>query len=362
MSRPSKPWFWAARDGWYVTIGGKRHRLAEGRGGRAEAEREFHRLMLTAGRVETDPSRLKALDLCDLFLEAFRGQVERGEREQGTLADYGRFLASACKVIGTRHAPDVRPKDVLRWADAHNWNPTSRHDALSTVKVAFRWAHRAGHIATDPLATLELPRPLRREAVPTPAQADAMVAAATGPFRDYLIALRETGCRPIEPATLTADRVDLAGGTWRVRNKTRRKTGEPTRTVYLTSVTIDLTRRLITEQGDGLVFRNGLGTMWTRQGYSPHFLRLRRELGYGPECCAYGLRHLYVTDALERGIPPATVAELVGHTSPTMVMRVYNQLKDRTDHLRDAARAIRSGGPSGPPAPPPAPTLPGYNS
>jgi integrase len=350
--RPPKPWYWAARDGWYVTIGGKRHRLAEGREGRAEAEREFHRLMLTAGKVETDPSRLRAEDLCDLFLEAFRGQVERGERTVATLDSYTRFLFSACDVIGATRAPDVRPKDLLRWADAHAWNPTSRCDALSTVKVAFRWAHRAGYLATDPLATLELPHPLRRELAPTPAQADALVAAATGPFRDFLIGLRETGCRPIEPATLTADRVDLNAGTWRVRNKTRRKTGEPWRTVYLTQTTIDLTRRLIAERGDGLVFRNGLGTGWTRQGYSPHFLRLRRELGYGPECCAYGLRHLYITDALERGIPPATVAELVGHTSLNMIMRVYSKLRDRTDHLRDAARAIRPGETSGPAAPP----------
>jgi integrase len=349
VGRPPKPWYWAARDGWYVTIGGKRHRLAEGREGRAEAEREFHRLMLTAGRVETDPSRLRVEEVCAHFLAALLGRVERGERAAVTLDGYKRFLRSACIAFGDLRASAVRPKDVARWADGHPWNPTSRHDAMMTVKVAFKWAHRAGHLAVNPLETLELPRPLRRETVPTPAQADALIAAARGPFRDFVYALRETGCRPIEVSTLTVDRVDFREEIWIVRNKTRTKTGEQMRPVYLTATTLALSERLIHIHGAGLVFRNGLGSAWTRQGYSPHFLRLRRELGYGPECCAYGLRHLYVTDALERGIPPATVAELVGHKSPNMVMRTYNQIHDRREHLRAAARAIRPPSPSSSP-------------
>ena len=29
MARRPKPWFWKARDAWYVTIGGERHLLGE---------------------------------------------------------------------------------------------------------------------------------------------------------------------------------------------------------------------------------------------------------------------------------------------------------------------------------------------
>jgi integrase len=58
---------------------------------------------------------------------------------------------------------------------------------------------------------------------------------------------------------------------------------------------------------------------------------------------------------LERGVNPATVAELVGHKDLTMIMRVYNQLKQRTDHLREAVRQARPEAASAPPQPAPAP-------
>jgi integrase len=356
--RPPKPWFWSDRDGWYVTIGGKRHRLAEGREGKAEAEREFHRLMLTAGRVETDPSRLRVRDLCNLFLGAMHGRVERGERAPVTLDGYDRFLTSACAALGDIRAPEIRPKDVLRWADSHPWNPTSRHDTMMVVKVAFRWGHRAGYLAEDPLVSLELPRPLRRVAIPTPEEAATLIDAAQGPFRDFLVALRETGCRPIEVTTLSDDRVNLGNGTWLVRDKIRGKTGEPYRPIYLTPTTIELSDRLIRAHGVGLVFRNGRGAEWSRQAYALAFAKLRRRLDLGPGCSAYGFRHLYVTDALQRGVDPATVAQLVGHRGLATIMKYYNHLDQRTDHLRRAVRAIRPGETSGPDAPPAGPAPP----
>jgi hypothetical protein len=36
------------------------------------------------------------------------------------------------------------------------------------------------------------------------------------------------------------------------------------------------------------------------------------------------------------------VAELEGHWSLTMIMRIYNRLKQRTDHLRAAAVTARA--------------------
>ena len=45
MARPSKPFWWAARGGWYATIRGTRHLLAKGEQARAEADRRFHQLM-----------------------------------------------------------------------------------------------------------------------------------------------------------------------------------------------------------------------------------------------------------------------------------------------------------------------------
>lgn len=57
---------------------------------------------------------------------------------------------------------------------------------------------------------------------------------------------------------------------------------------------------------------------------------------------AYAYRHSFATSALERGVGVAQVAELLGHTSTDMVMRVYGHLDQRVRYMREQAeRATR---------------------
>lgn len=52
---------------------------------------------------------------------------------------------------------------------------------------------------------------------------------------------------------------------------------------------------------------------------------------------AYTYRGSFATDALEAGVPDASVAALLGHTNTATLHRFYNQLSSRTGHLKDAA-------------------------
>jgi integrase len=345
---------WLVRDG-----GGKRRLLAAGPKGKtkAEAEREFYLMMLAEGRsAPTDRAAITFRDLANLFLTKVKGEVRREEREQGTLDTYDKYLLSALKSLGDIRASSLAPAQLVAWVDGKPWGPTVRHNALNAVKIAYRWSKKVGHLSVNPIADLELPRARRRTKVPTVKQVEAIFGAAWGqPFRDFLTALRETGCRPAEIRTLTADKVDFDAATWQVHNKTRTATGEAFRTVYLTPAAIELTRRRLKAFPEGLVFRNSQGEPWKKGAIAYRFIRLQAKLGFGPECTAYAFRHLFITDALERGVNPATVAELVGHKDLTMIMRVYNQLKQRTDHLREAVRQARPEAASAPPQPAPAP-------
>lgn len=282
-------------------------------------------------------------EVIGLFLEFCEAAVAREELEPVTLEGYRRYLTPANAAMGRIPADRLRPKDVMAWLDARKtWGPTSRFNAVTAIKRAFRWAKRAGHLESNPIADLEKPTPRRREAVPEPEQVEALREARPDEaFRDLIAALVETGCRPGEVIRLTAAQVDLARGVWVVPNKTRRKTGEPTRDVVLIPSMVERSRRLAERWPEGPIFRNSSGTPWTRHTIAHRFGRLRERLGLGKAAAAYALRHAYVTDALERGVPIATVAELVGHKDTTMILRTYSKLSKRTEHLRDAARQVR---------------------
>ena len=67
---------------------------------------------------------------------------------------------------------------------------------------------------------------------------------------------------------------------------------------------------------------------------------------------SYTYRHSFVTDALENGVGVAQVAELLGHTSTDMVMQHYQHLREKREHLKQAAiQATRQNGHQAGPAP-----------
>jgi integrase len=349
MARTPEPWRRKGVGGaWYAQIRGVKVWLAPATATKTEATAALHR-ELAAQQTTGKPARAPTetvRDLINRFLAHVEGAVGRDELAKVTEEGYRRYLYPAAQRLGHLPASGLKPHHVQEWVnlDPPNWGPTSRHNAVTAIKRMYNWARRAGHVDANPIADLERPTPERREEILTAEQTRRVLDAIRDrPFRDLIEALRQTGCRPGELYALTAAGVDLEAQVWRVRNKTRRKTGEKVRTVYLNDAMVEMSRRLVEAHPSGPIFRNLKGTPWTRHTVAHRMERLAERLDLGPEAVAYSLRHLYITDALERGIPPATVAELVGHRDVTMIMRIYNQINKRTDHLRDAARAIRPG-------------------
>ena len=151
--------------------------------------------------------------------------------------------------------------------------------------------------------------------------------------------MSETGCRPSEVCRVTAADVNLEVGVWVLhRHKTGKKTGKP-RVVYLTPVMVEMSRRLMLATPDGPIFRGPRGKKpFTRNGVRCRFRRLREKLPHLKGVVAAAYRASFATDALEHGVGVAQVAELLGHSDTTMVMRHYSMLSQRVEHLRDMAR------------------------
>jgi integrase len=341
MPRPPRPWFRAERNAWFAQVDGKQVRLAIGRTNRPEAEKTLRRLLTARDECKPISAGLTVRDVCNLFLAH-----SAKRRAAVTVAGYERHLVSACRSFGAERAESLPPHRVTTWLDGQTgWGDTTRFNAVTAVKAAFRWAKRSGYLAVNPIADLERPTPARREAVPTPEQLEAILdACGHERHRELLSALAWTGCRPGEVYGLTAADVDLAAGTWTVQNKVGWKTGERTRTVYLTTEVLELSRHLVERFPTGPIFRNVCGRPWTRNAVALLFRRIRRKTGLGREATAYALRHYYVTSALESGVPIATVAALVGHLDVTMISRVYSKLSQRREHLRSEAERVKRVG------------------
>ena len=227
---------------------------------------------------------------------------------------------------------------VERWLNAHpKWKASRRHAVLCLLQ-AFNWGVKQKALRTNPISAIEVPEQTRVLAYLTSDQRKALFDATKDrAFKNFLTALSETGCRPSEIAAVTAADANLERGIWVLtKHKTGKKTRKP-RVVFLTDAMLGLTRDLVAKNPTGPLFLNYRKKPWNRNAIRCRFRAFRKLFPDFGHFTAYSYRRAYVTDALEKGLTIAHVAELVGHTSTDMIQRHYNQLQERTDHMREMA-------------------------
>ena len=158
-----------------------------------------------------------------------------------------------------------------------------------------------------------------------------------------LIALYETGARPGEVTSVTADEFDAERGIWVLtQHKTAHK-GEA-RVIFLTPTVVDICKRLAQKYPTGPLFRTQWGTPYGWCGLSKRIAWLRDRLGLPKTITVYGYRHTFATDALARGVPEASEAGLLGHRSISMLHKHYAHLGGRAKTLQNALDQFRSAG------------------
>jgi integrase len=327
--------------------------LAPGDASKAQAYRELHRLLADA-RAESRPrpGGLTFREAVNRFLAATEAAVGRGEKKPVTVEGYRRFLLPAASDFGQHPVASLKPMHVTAWLDAPRetpWNSTTRNNAITAVKACLNWARREGLIPENPLRDMAKPPARVAEDDLTPAKAAKILdAAGDRAFREFVTVAFATGARPSELMRLEARHVDFATGVAVMEGKTTGRTRRP-RVIHVGAVA-ELLAELARERPTGPLLLNAAGTPWTRHTLAHRFGRLRNRLGLGREATAKGFRHGFATDGLEGGVPLATMAELMGHTSTAMLERHYSKLGKRAEHLREAAAKVRPGqaGPSHP--------------
>ncbi len=385
MPRPPKPWFWKARQAWFVTIDGTRHYLADEK---QAAETRFHQLMATAPEQRIVRSDSLAV-IIDLYLDWCQTN-----RKPDTYEWYRYRLERFVRRYPYLRTHELRPLHVQQWLDSmHELASGSRRNHCRAIKRAVRWAKKLGYIDHNPIADMDQPKAGKREQVISEAEFERILSLVPCPeFRDLLEVTWQSGCRPQESLRVEARHVDLETCRW-VFPESEAK-GEIGRAVYLTPGALEITRQLMARYPRGKLFRNSDGKPWTTSAVNCGFIRLQQKMGLsvikdegitisekairdfarklaptrmvkGVETekskrqlhiearrklrlrkaeslarkyCLYTLRHSWATHALERGVDSVTVGVLMGHADPSTLAKVYQHLAQNPQYLLEQAR------------------------
>lgn len=331
-----KPFYWKARQCWYVKQDGKNIRLDPDETKAFTLWEEFRKLANFRDPNATVEAILEA------FAEKLEAEVKDPKRYEGLIGILSRFAESVGPATLAR---TIEGRHLLKFLKSYN-SAARKRDVGSTVKRAFRWAMDSGILPRTDILSVKFEKAKSRESMVSRADHERLVKSCLGrtkkarPFALVLVALWHTGARPIAIRQLTAANV-MPTGDWVFReHKTRGSTGMPL-VIHPGPCAQTLVRILTRFRPKGPLFRTSLGEAWSKNALVLRFRREREELGIDNDVTLYSYRHGWTTDALVNGMDLVTAAALLGHTSTKMVSEVYGHLSKHRDILRERAARAR---------------------
>jgi integrase len=263
-------------------------------------------------------------------------QLHRSPRTCEWYANHlGSFLAHLGEAAEL--PPDgLKPYHVVEWVDAQTaWGDTYRRGAISAVQRALNWAEDLGYITATPIKKVPKPQAKRRDNPMSAEDYQSILAFlnAKDPFRDLLVFVWHTGCRPQEARHIEARHVQLDRERI-VLPKEEAKGKRYPRVIYLHGESLEVVRRLLPLRPEGKLFRNARGGAWNKYSICNRMDRYSKRLG--KRLALYDARHGFATRKLTQGHDHLTVAELLGHRDGTMVAKVYGHLDREVGHLKRA--------------------------
>jgi len=320
-----KPYFRPSRRCWYVQSQGHETNLGPDRDA---AFLRYHELMQ---RPHQAPPSDGLVTLNDAFLEWC--QKNRAPRTYDWYK--GHLQCFADSIPASLTVGQLRPFHVQQWVDAKPWADGMKRGAIVAVQRALNWAVEMGYVTQSPLARFKKPRVGKREIIIAPEQYQGLLVRFDQRFQDLLLLAWETGARPQELLALEARHVDLAA-TRLVFPRKEAKGKRHMRIIYLNDAALAVIRRLLFKHPEGKLLRNEDDKPWTRSSVSCRFLRLKKRIGL--KLCLYNFRHSFCHRALKNGVDPITLANLMGHVDTAMIARVYSNLSQDAEYLRNSLK------------------------
>jgi integrase len=339
-----KVWHRASNNSWYSTFseGGrqKQRKLLQGPNDKIHKKLAEQKMLEELNvhppsKKKLPPDWLTVRGVLKGFL-----RHSRKNHEPTTYDWYKNFFKSFARVCGKVRVSQLAKKHVKRWLEKSGYNPTSQNRGVGAIQRAFNWAVEEEHISANPIAHVRKPKGLVRDRILTQVERELILSSIKGPaFREFVQGMTLTGCRPGEVSRVGKEHINLESGLWIfTKHKTVKKIGK-SRIIYLCPEALELTKKLLAKHpDDGPIFRNSRGKPWTRNAIRIRFRNLRNKHPELKGVIAYTYRSSFATDALEAGVPDATVAQLLGHTNTSTLHKFYARLSHKVEHMKDAAQ------------------------
>ena len=339
--------FWRKQTNcYYVQIGKKQHRLSKDRD---EAYQLYHELMAKPPEVRSAPGASGlVVEILDAFLEWT--QTHLAAKTYTWHRDHVQNFVTG--IPATLTTAEMKPYHVTHVMDSHaGWSASTKNGFARSIQRAMNWAEGQGLIERTPIPKVEKPAAESRELVITPPEFDDLLSRFPDQeFRDVLITVWETGCRPQEMMKVEARNADLVNNRWVFKVKDS-KGKKVSRVVYLTDKAAEITRRLADKYPTGKLFRNAAAEPWNKDTINRRFLRKKKALGR--KLCLYNIRHSFAQRMLLAGVDAVIIAMWLGHRDVATLARTYQHLQQRPEFLHEKLRAANASASGDAPKPKP---------
>lgn len=248
-----------------------------------------------------------------------------------TLESQSRTLRDFVLSKGDTPVEAIRVFDVYDWSLRPSWSPSSQAKAKKTIRSLFGWAEKMGLIPSNPISKIEPGKISKRRAM-TQDEYEAILAKVKKPFKFMLMFMRACGCRPGEAAAVKWTDVDMGAKLIRLNHhKTVKKTGKP-RLIPINDEVRYVLAAMHQHKGarspDNYIFPTRFGGQWQKWPMCRSFIGARERAGVDESVTMHSIRHLYATDAVERGMNISVLSRILGHESIETTLRTYVQPKD----------------------------------
>jgi integrase len=253
---------------------------------------------------------------------------------QVTIKQSGYHAAHILSALGNRQVYRLVPEDIINFASALKLRGLAQstiNRRVSILRAALNWGKKCGLIASSPLRDLRMPQAKsRRTSPPTPQESMAMLAAAAPHVQRVIVLGLYSGARigPSELFRLKWQDVDLENAMIRMPNANKNRKPDDGRNVPIRKTLLPLISEWLKHDSS-----RGIEHIINWQGRSVRCIghawhTARAKAGVCRRIRPYDLRHAFATYSLAGKADIGSVAGIMGHADPSMILKVYQHVQE----------------------------------